>query len=267
MNKNLNLKSYFGFKNKYIPLIPKLGFINICDNKLSIINNNYNYLFKKSNQQMLLFKKMEEMNKMQSVEFEKIRLNKKLKLSKKRKILLKKHQLILSSYNNKMLLDMILSNDRFIKYINKTQRKNLRIETDTNINAHKDISMPHSNMNKIYNITENSIDYCNNNLFRSINIFNTHNKTINTRENYSTQISEINANSKYKTSEKSKILTFPKSTSIFTTSLPISKNYYSPKNSVLYLRKKINQKNDNKYLNETIFKQKNHNSPINHKFI
>jgi hypothetical protein len=99
MNRRSNLRSYFGFKNKYFPLIPKLDFVKKCDNKLSIIKDHYDYLFKKSKQQMILDKKMEEMSKKQFFEFEKIRLDKKIKLNQKRKILLKKHQSILSSYN------------------------------------------------------------------------------------------------------------------------------------------------------------------------
>lgn len=260
MNRRSNLRSYFGFKNKYFPLTPKLDFIKKCDNKISIIKDHYDYLFKKSKQQMILDKKMAEMNQKQSFEFEKIRLEKKIKLNQKRKILLKKQQLILSSYNNKMILDMILSNENFIKYINKKQRKNLKIETDTNTDIHKKMNISHSNMNKIYNITENTIDYGNNKLFKSINSFNIHNKAINSSENFSTQNSEINMNAKYYNSKKNKILTFPISNSIFTTSIPMSNNYYTPKNSVLYLRKKKNKKNDNKYLNDFSFRKNNPNN-------
>ena len=260
MNRLSNFRNYFGFKNKYFPLIPKLDFINRCDNKLTIIKDHYDYLFKKSKEQMIIDKKMEEMNKKQSVEFEKTRLDKKIKLNQKRKILLKKQRLILSSYNNKMILDMILSNESFIKYINKSQRKNLKIETDTDTNIHKKISISHSNINKIYNITENTNDYGNNRLFKSINNFNTHNKAINSSENFSTQNSEINMNTKYYNSKKNKILGFPISSSIFTTSLPMSNNHYMPKNSVLYLRKKKNKKNDNKYLNDFSFRKNNLNN-------
>jgi hypothetical protein len=159
-----------------------------------------------------------------------------------------------------MILDMILSNDNFIKYINKKQRKNLKIETETNTDIHKKMNISHSNMNKIYNITENTIDYSNNKLFKSINSFNTHNKAINSSENFSTQNSEINMNAKYYNSKKNKILTFPASNTIFTTSLPMSNHYYTPKNSVLYLRKKKNKTNHNKYLNDFSFRKNNPNN-------
>ena len=253
MNKHLNLKTYFGFKNEYIPLIPKLDYIKTCDNKLSIINDNYNYLLKKSKQQMLLDKKMEELTKFHSFELEKKRLDKELKLKKKRKMILKKHKLLISSYNNKMLLDMILSNKKFIKYINKTEKKNIRIETNINQN----INTSNCSKNKIYYLTENSKNKRKNKLYKSINIFNSHNKTINYTDNFSVKNSEKIR--KYKTSKINDIYSFPTSASIFTTSIPNSDNE-NPKKSVLYLKKNTN---NNKILNTCFDLERN---GINHNY-
>ena len=251
MDKYINSNVFLRYNNKYFPLTPKLDFIKTCDNKLSKIYNNYNYLLKKSKFQMLVDEKMKEIQKKKDIDLEKIILDKKIKLEKKRKILLKKHKLILSSYNNKMLLDMILSNKKFIKYITEKQKINNNIKTESNFKNNELNTIPNKNNKTIYNITENNYDYKQNNkIFKKLNESKTQNKTINS-EYYSTQNSEINShyinktysnedNEKYEYKKNSKKnISFPISSSIFPTSIPINKNKdsFTPQKSVFSLRK------------------------------
>ena len=112
--------------NKYTPLVPKLDFIKNCDDKIYFLNDHFYCLLKRSKEQMLLDKIKEEMQKRQSIDYEKIENEKRRRLELKKKKLTKKHQLILSSYNNKMILDMILSNKKFIRYITEQQKRRFK---------------------------------------------------------------------------------------------------------------------------------------------
>jgi hypothetical protein len=124
------LGSVFEINNKFIPLIPKLDVIKIIDHKISIIDENYNYLLKKTKEQILVDKKMEELFKKHKIELEQKEYLKKIIMEKKRKRLMKRHQFIISSYNNKMLLDMILADENFIKYLSKLKKRNNEIKTE-----------------------------------------------------------------------------------------------------------------------------------------
>ena len=268
MDKYINSNVFLRYNNKYFPLSPKLDFIKTCDNEISIIHNNYNYLLKKSKFQMLVDEKMKEFQKKKDIDLEKIILDKKLKLEKKRKLILKRHKLILSSYNNKMLLDMILSNKKFIKFITDKQKINIKNnKTETDLNKNNEFTIIPNKKNKIiYNITENNYDYYKNNIiFKKINECKTQNKTLNS-EYYSTQNSDINShyinktyskeeNKKFEYKKNSKKNNyFPIASSLFPTSIPISKNRYlssftPPQKSVFSLRKNKIIKDKNNYNN------------------
>lgn len=259
MNKDLDFRSYFGFNSKYTPLTPKLNFINTCDTKQSSINEHISYLLKKTKQQMLIDKKKAEMQKAKNIDHEREILEKMRKLEKKRKMVLKKHQLILSSYNNKMLLDMMLSNKKFLKYLTEKSK----IKTETDFASRHDLSISiQNNINSICNTTENSI--CENitkQLLR-LKTLQVNNKTINS-EYLSTQNSEIKTylnkfnyspnkknlnDEKYEYKPKKKeYISFPISSTIFQTSIPVKtiKLSQTPKKSFFYLRKKKNENEKN----------------------
>ena len=234
MKKITKIRNYFA-NNKYISLTPKLDFIKKCDGKMSIIKKNFNYLLKKSKEQMLLDKKMKEIQKQQFIDLEKINLDKRLKLEKKKNLLLKKHQLILSSYNNKMLLDMMLDNGKFIKFLMDKRVKNIKTEGNYNKPNHLLLSSKKIN-NTITNI-ETNIDN-NKNLD---NIKYLKNSEINiTYNNNNINSNIINGKSGFKINEKKSSISFPISSAIFKTSIQISNPKYSetPKKSLLSLRKK-----------------------------
>ena len=197
-------------------------------------------------------------------------------------MLLKKHKLIISSYNNKMLLDMILSNKKFIKYITEKQKTNINIKTETDFKSNELNTISNKNNKTIYNITENNYDYNQNiKIFKKLNESKTQNKTINS-EYYSTQNSEINShyikktysnedNEKYEYKKNAKKnISFPITSSIFPTSIPINKNNdsFTPQKSVFSLRKNKIIKNKINYDKEcliTNFNDLEKNNIINNK--
>ena len=258
MSKHNPIKNLFYMDNKYTPLVPKLDFIKNCDDKICFINDNFNCLLKRSKEQMLLDKINEEMQKKQLIDYEKIENEKRRRLELKKKKLAKKHQLILSSYNNKMILDMILSNKKFIRYITEQQKRKFKnIKTETNYMNENGLNISNKNINK----TESNKDSNQNNQISiSTNRFKNKNKNINS-EYFSTQNSELNTfysnispnetnsnigKNQYTLKNNKNQISFPISSSIFKTSLPIENTKYSqtPNKSVLYLHKntKINDK-------------------------
>lgn len=241
------IKNFFTFNNNFLPLTPKLDFIRICNDKMSIIDDNYNFLLKRTKQQILVDKKMEEMQKKQSIDREQIEFEKKLKIEKKRRMLIKKHQFIISAYNNKMVLDMILKNKKFIKYITEQQKNNTKTESNLDIK-----NEPSHKINTISNVNENNIDENDNKELNLLNIpVQKEEKKFKLQNNYiktdytSTQNSDMNnfninneSNSKYSNKKKFNI-SFPINSSFFTTALPIVNNNdtRTPKKSVLSLKK------------------------------
>jgi len=272
MFKHKKIKNFFGMDNKYIPLTPKLDFIKECEDKIFLINNNFNCLLKRSKEQMLLDKIKEEMLKKQSIDYEKIEREKRLRLEQKKKKLAKRHQLILSSYNNKMILDMILSNKKFIRYITEQQKKRFKnIKTETDLVNQNGLIISNKNINTL----ENNKDYNQNNkIFKSINDFK--NKTYNINsEYYSTQNTEMNTLYNNETNSNNgqypfkinKNISFPLSSSIFKTAIPMENTKYSqtPKKSVLYLRKNknINEKHKVNPYKEPLITEINNNNSYN----
>jgi len=259
------IKNFFTFNNNFLPLTPKLEFIKICNDKMTIIDDNYNFLLKRTKQQILVDKKMEEMQKKQSIDREQIEFLKKLKIEKKRRMLIKKHQFIISAYNNKMILDMILTNKKFIKYIIEQQKKNIKTESNVDIK-----NEPTHKLNTINNINENeNIIYENDN--KEPNLLNIpvqkDEKKFKLQNNYiktdytSTQNSDMNnfntnneSNSKYSNKKKFNI-SFPINSSFFTTALPIviNNDTRTPKKSVLSLKKNKLNKNSTPNSNKKTF--------------
>lgn len=258
MNKNLDFRSFFDFNIRYIPLAPKLNFIKECDSIQSSINKDISYLLKKTKAQILI-KKKEDMQKIKNIELEKNILEKMRNLEKKRKFVLKKHELISSSHNNKMILDMILSNKKFLKYL--TEKKSKKLKTESHFPSLNDLSISTKyNINSISNTTENSINQDKKKPLLRFKTLQVYNKTIN-NEYFSTQSSEINSyynNLNYSINKKNfndeqneyKIknrddISFPISSTIFPTSISVKsiKHLQSPKKSIFYLRKKKNENN------------------------
>ena len=283
------LGSVFEINNKFIPLIPKLDIIKIIDHKISIIDENYNYLLKKTKEQILVDKKMEELFKKHKIELEQKEYLKKIIMEKKRKRLMKRHQFIISSYNNKMLLDMILADENFIKYLSKLKKRNNEIKTEKTFTYYMTNTKGKSKIKRINTI--NIINKKSNN--HEINIDNYKTSVIkedtiqkeevyNKRHNnylktdyVSTQNSEKNEtiinnqisnysntkNELRKNSTKNSF-SFPISSSFFTTSIPATlNNSITPKKSVLSLRK--NKNDSNKQLLSNIFVELDNNKIIN----
>ena len=283
------LGSVFEINNKFIPLIPKLDIIKIIDHKMSIIDENYNYLLKKTKEQILVDKKMEELFKKHTIELEQKEYLKKIIMEKKRKRLMKRHQFIISSYNNKMLLDMILADEKFIKYLSKLKKRNNEIKTEntytydmTNAKGKSKIKRKNTinivdkkTNNHEINIDNYKASVIKEDTIQKEEVYNKrHNNYLKT-DYVSTQNSEKNetiinnkisnySNTKNELSKNStkNSFSFPINSSFFTTSIPVTlNNSITPKKSVLSLNK--NKNDTNKQLLTNIFVELDNNKTVN----
>ena len=113
------VKQFLRIYGKSIPLKKKFNFTGFCKDVKSLIDEDYNYLLMNKKDLLSKNKKREFLRARLTLEVNDINFKEKETLKTKRKNLLKKQKLMLSSHNNKMFLDLMLNNKRYIKYNKK----------------------------------------------------------------------------------------------------------------------------------------------------
>ena len=168
------VKQFLRIYGKSIPLKKKFNFTGFCKDVKSLIDEDYNYLLMNKKDLLSKNKKREFLRARLTLEVNDINFKEKETLKTKRKNLLKKQKLMLSSHNNKMFLDLMLNNKRYIKYMTEKNSDNFKTRNIKDKNNEKQ-------EDSINNFTEN-------NIFSKIKAFETidefSNKKFNTLNNF-----------------------------------------------------------------------------------
>ena len=168
------VKQFLRIYGKSIPLKKKFNFTGFCKDVKSLIDEDYNYLLMNKKDLLSKNKKREFLRARLTLEVNDINFKEKETLKTKRKNLLKKQKLMLSSHNNKMFLDLMLNNKRYIKYMTEKNSDNFKTRNKKDNNNEKQ-------EDSINNFTEN-------NIFSKIKAFETidefSNKKFNTLNNF-----------------------------------------------------------------------------------
>ena len=133
------------------PLKKKFNFTGFCKGVKSLIDEDYDCLLMKK-KELSKNKKREWLRKKLSLEVNDINFDEKEILEKRKKNLLKKQKLMQSSYNNKMLLDLMLNNKKYIKYMTEKNSDNSKTRNKNNNDEKKEDSIKLFN-----NFTEGNI--------------------------------------------------------------------------------------------------------------
>ena len=120
------VKRFLRIYGKSIPLKKKFNFTGFCKDVKSLIDEDYDYLLMKKKDILSKNKKREFLRAKLALEVNDINFNEKSSFKTKKKKLLKKQKLMLSSYNNKMFLDLMLNNKKYIKYITEKNSDNCK---------------------------------------------------------------------------------------------------------------------------------------------
>ena len=219
------------------PLKKKFNFTGFCKDVKSLIDDDYDYLLTR-NRDFSIRKKKEQLKEKLSIDLKNMKLTKKSFFENKKKHLMKKQKLILSSYSNKMILDLMFRDKRYVKYITE---KSIENSKNKNNNAFDE---------KIDNTINNNLIEGNKNkneifpsliTYDTINEFNSQSSKISKQENY--------LNKTYTRFEPNKIKQIlNQKNSVFKTEIPFRQSNVSPmlRNSLF----NINLKNSpNKYIN------------------
>ena len=168
------VKQFLRIYGKSIPLKKKFNFTGFCKDVKSLIDEDYNYLLMNKKDLLSKNKKREFLRARLTLEVNDINFKEKETLKTKRKNLLKKQKLMLSSHNNKMFFDLMLNNKRYIKYMTEKNSDNFKTRNIKDKNNEKQ-------EDSINNFTEN-------NIFSKIKAFETidefSNKKFNTLNNF-----------------------------------------------------------------------------------
>ena len=231
--KDYAVKKFLRVYGKSFPLKKKFNFTGFCKDVKSLIDEDYDYLLMNNDEYTWKKKKRDLLKRQLSIELKDIEYNKKNNFQNKRKILLKKQKLMLSSYNNKMMLDMMFNNKRYIKYITE------KTKTRNNNSEKKEESINN-------NLTENNKTK---DFFSSINTFETINDLITEKPKYLIQDNIMNKTYSQFAPKRLKS-NVKQNNSFFPTAVPIKqpKNFPSIRNSLFNIHK-IN--NSNKYNNKS----------------
>ena len=111
---------------KSLPLNKKFNFTGFCKDVKSLIDDDYDYLLMKNKHTNILKNQKELLKRKIKLDLKSIESIKNEFFEKKRNNLLKKQKLMLSAYNNKMMLDMMFNDKRYIKYITEKNIENLK---------------------------------------------------------------------------------------------------------------------------------------------
>ena len=106
------VKQFLRIYGKSIPLKKKFNFTGFCKDVKSLIDEDYNYLLMNKKDLLSKNKKREFLRARLTLEVNDINFKEKETLKTKRKNLLKKQKLMLSSHHNKMFLTLMLNNKR-----------------------------------------------------------------------------------------------------------------------------------------------------------
>ena len=124
INYGKRKKDKYGLINNSIILKGKTNFVEHWIDKMDFIDIQFNYLLRKTKEQMIAENKMNEVKKKLFLSAQKKNIEKKKEHQKKKNQLLKRHQYIQSAFNNKMMLDMLLKNKRFMDYLMTIKKNN-----------------------------------------------------------------------------------------------------------------------------------------------
>ena len=236
--KDYAVKKFLRVYGKSFPLKKKFNFTGFCVDVKSLIDDEYDYLLMRNEQYHLNKKRKDEIKRKISLDLKNLENDKTLYFENKRKSLLKKQKLMLSSYNNKMLLDLMFKNKKYVKYI-----------TEKNI---ENIKTRNNKKNKFFEKLDDSIN--NNNLteanktkdiFSSLNSLETINEFNPKKSNYLNQRNNMNKTfSKFVPNKINSL--FKQNNPFFKTSIPNKQIKYSPsiRNSLFTIHSKSTK---NKY--------------------
>ena len=230
------VKKFLRLYGGSFPLRKRFNFTGFCNDVKSLIDEDYEHLLMKNQEDLTKNKKKELFRKKFYMELKEINVDKNIILEKKKKKLMKRQKLMLSSYNNKMMLDMMLNNKRYIKYMIQNNIK-------TRNNSYANFSKKDDSINN--NITDNSKTK---DVFSSLNTFETIDEFIPQWTKYLNQNKKMN-----KTFSKFVPITLKKmlnNYSLFKTSIPIGNQNFSPtiRNTLINMQ----QNNKNKKYNINI---------------
>ena len=235
--KEKAVQKFLRLYGESFPLRKRFNFTGFCNDVKSLIDEDYDQLLMKNQEVLTKNKKKELFRKKFYMELKEIDVNKNMMLEKKKKNLIKKQKLMLSSYNNKMMLDMMLNNKRYINYM---IQNNIKTRNNNKTNYSKRDESINNNMadnNKTKDI------------FYSLNTFETIDEFIPQRAKYLNQHKIMN-----KTFSKFIPITLKKrydnNNSFFKTGIPIGNQDFSPtlKNTLI----NIQQNNKSKKYNINI---------------
>lgn len=128
--KERSVKKFLKIYGSQYPLKKKLYFVKLCQDALSVINDDYEYLLTGEKDLENEKKKRIQIKNNLTIDLKYIQFNKKLKLEMKKKNLMKKQKLMDSAYNNKMMLDMMLNNNKFINFITEKNLQNMKLSNN-----------------------------------------------------------------------------------------------------------------------------------------
>ena len=128
--KERSVKKFLKIYGSQYPLKKKLYFVKLCQDALSVINDDHEYLLTGEKDLENEKKKRIQIKNNLTIDLKYIQFNKKLKLEMKKKNLMKKQKLMDSAYNNKMMLDMMLSNNKFINFITEKNLQNMKLSNN-----------------------------------------------------------------------------------------------------------------------------------------
>ena len=138
-------KDKYELINFSIPLKLKSNFEKHWEDKLDFIDIQFNFLLSRTREQMIAERKMNDVKKKLFLSVQKKNMEKKLEKQKKKNQLLKRHQYIQSAFNNKMMLDMLFKNKKFMDYL-MTLKDNNDI-----LNVQDNCSKPENTINTLSN--------------------------------------------------------------------------------------------------------------------
>ena len=235
--KEKAVKKFLRLYGGSFPLRKRFNFTGFCNDVKSLIDEDYDHLLMKNQEVLTKNKKKELFRKKFYMELKEIEVDKNIMLEKKKKSLIKKQKLMLSSYNNKMMLDMMLNNKRYIKYM---IQNNIKTRNNNKTNYSKRDESINNNMSD-NNKTKD--------IFSSLNTFETIDEFIPQRAKYLNQNKIMN-----KTFSNFIPITLKKkydnNNSFFKTGIPIGNQDFSP--TLRNTLTNIQQNNKNKKYNINI---------------
>ena len=236
--KEYAVKKFLRVYGQNIPLKKKFNFTGFCVDVKSLIDDEYDYLLMRDEQYHLNKRKKDEIKRKISRDLKNLENNKKLYFENKRKNLLKKQKLMLSSYNNKMMLDLMFNDQKYVKYITEKNIENLKTRNIKKNNFFEKIENSINNTN----LTETNKTK---DIFSSVNTLETINEFNSKKSNYFNQRNNMNKTF-YKFGQNKINSLFKQNNPFFKTLIPNKHSKFSPsiRNSLFSIHSKSNK---NKY--------------------